>query len=285
MYVRNTAAQLKVCMSGMGNPFKKYNVDMGTNYDVLSAGDFSYLVKHIGEKESEMMGYACALSTFHNLRGVDMSDVDCIWLEEFIQDAPLKYDQFVAFCRMYETINRNRELLGQKPVQVIFTANSQILNNDILAGFGLIPIIEKMDRKGQEYYQKGDILICRHGMAELMAEKAQTMLYRNIKGTSVFDEAIENEFANDSFYNVQNRPIKEYKIWCQIDNIYIYEHKTDGSYYCCRTRGECVSFTTKDTYTLFLRHYGVHLREAYGKGLIYFSEYQLKAQMLLILKV
>lgn len=272
-------------MSGMGNPFKKYNADKDTDMEVLSAGDFSYLIDKLEDGAVNQLGYACALSTFHNLRGVDMSDVDCIWLEEFIQDVPLMYDQFVAFCRMYETINRNRELLGQKPVQVIFTANSQVLNNDILAGFGLIPIIEKMDRIGQIFYQKGDILICRDDMADLMAEKSQTMLYRNIKGSAVFDEAISNEFANDSFFNVKNRPLKEYKIACKIDDIFIYEHKNDGSFYACRTRGECVEYTSKDTYTLFMREYGFYLRDAYGRGMLYYSEFQIKAKLHSILKI
>lgn len=279
VYLRNTSVQLKASASETGNPFKKYNADHGTNYHIESGELFNHLVSNEPSGEIRNFGSAFSLSTFHNMRGVDLSDIDTILFDEFIQDEPLRYDQFAAFCRLYETINRDREMQGHKPVQVIFLSNSQSLNSPILAGFGLIPIIERMDRRGQELYQKGDILIVRPGMHEFMEEKKQTVLYRNIPESAVFAEAINNEFANDSFYNVRNCPIKEYKPICKFDDIYIYEHKNNGTYYACRTRGECPSFTSKDSHLLFMRIHGLYLREAFARGLIYFSEFQVKAQL------
>lgn len=288
VYIRNTDVQLKACMSKMGNPFKKYNADKNTNYQVRTAGVYNILSDAImGEDKPvyEDFGYAFALSTFHNMRGLDLSDVDVIWMEEFIQAEPLRYDQFRAFCQMYETINRNREMLGEQPVQVIFTANSQSLNNPILAGFGLIPIIEKMDRRGQEYYQKGDILICRASMEEFTRQKSQSLLYRNIEGSAIYDENLNNEFANDSFFNIENKPLREYRGLAKLDDMYIYAHKSNNTFYVCRTRCECPTFTSKDTFILFMRTYGFTLRDAVARGDVYYSEFQIKANLEAILKL
>lgn len=290
LYVRNTERQLDMCMSDIGNPFKKYNRDNKVNYEIKVEGKYKVMQEAEYDADGKPIfirpiGYGVALSTFENVRGIDMEDVDCIWMEEFIQSQTLMYDQFDAFCKMYETVNRNREVIGKDPVQVIFTANSQSLSNPILSGFGLIPIIEKMDRKGKELVKHGDFLICRNRMSELVEEKRKSVLYRNIKGSAVAAEALDNEFANDSFYNVAWKPIAEYKPICKIDDIYIYIHKTNGTAYACRVRGDCPEFSAKDNYALFMRNYGFDLRDTYARGELYYSEYQIKAKLNQILKL
>lgn len=284
VYLRNTSVQLKASASETGNPFKKYNKDHNINCYIESGEIFNHLIEEKGG-EIRNFGSAFSLSTFHNMRGVDLSDINTILHDEFIQDEPLRYDQFSAFCRLYETINRDREMQGEEPVQCIFLSNSQSLNNPILAGFGLIPIIERMDKRGQEYYHKDDILICRPAMRKFMQEKQQTVLYRNIEQSKVYAEAINNEFANDSFYGIKNCPIKEYKPLCKFDDMYIYVHKNNGTYYICRTRSECPEFTSKDSYILFMRIHGLYLREACARGIVYFSEFQLKANLFQALKL
>lgn len=291
LYVRNTERQLDMCMSDIGNPFKKYNRDNNANYEIKVEGKYKVMREAEYDCDGKLkfvrpIGYGVALSTFENVRGIDLEDVDCIWLEEFIQQQTLMYDQFDAFCKMYETVNRNREFIGDcRPTQVIFTANSQSLMNPILAGFGLIPLIEKMDRKGQEVLKHGDFLICRNRMQDLVEEKRQSVLYRNIKGSSVAEEALDNKFANDSFYNVSWKPIQEYRPLCSIDGIYIYEHKSNYTIYACRAKGDCPCFTSKDNYALFMRNYGFALRDTYAQGRLYYSEYQIKAQLNIILKL
>ena len=66
-----------------------------------------------------------ALSTFGNLRGVDFSDVDMIFFDEFVPQKnarPIKAEA-EAFFNLYETVNRNRELDGRPPVRVLMLSN------------------------------------------------------------------------------------------------------------------------------------------------------------------
>ena len=110
IYLRNTDVQLRESASDFGNPFKRWNLDHGRNIEIHPEG------KHyiISENE-EILGYAAALSTFKNLRGVDLSDIRYVFFDEFIERDKIRFDQFSAFANMYETINRNREVLVLEP--------------------------------------------------------------------------------------------------------------------------------------------------------------------------
>ena len=149
IYLRNTDVQLKECITGFGNPFKRLNMDTGS--DIFFKSEKSHSLIYDGSREDgQPIGYGLALSTFENLRGVDLSDVVYVIFDEFIEKRSLTFRQFECFISFYETVNRNRELLGEKPLCCILLSNSQRLSNPILAGYGIIPTIENMIRTGQK---------------------------------------------------------------------------------------------------------------------------------------
>lgn len=53
---------------------------------------------------------------------------------------------------MYETVNRNRELQGEKPVQVFLLGNTNNISIPILETLGLVEVIENMQRKNKKMY-------------------------------------------------------------------------------------------------------------------------------------
>lgn len=279
LYLRNTDKQMSLCASAFGNPFKKVAADQGRDVVMKAAGEI-YVVKE-GE---DVIGYGAALSTFENLRGVDLSDVEFVVFDEFIENRKLSFKQGSAFLNLYETINRNRELEGRPPLICILLSNAQRLSNPILAELGLIPVIENMIRTGER------LRITREYYIELpessvSAEKAATALYRLAAGSRYADEALKNEFANDSFFNVGKRPIQEYRPLCALDDIYIYRHKSGNQYYCCRSRAEVQEFDSADHGALFGRVYGPRLRNAYSAGNLYFSEFTIKCELVEKLKL
>ena len=273
LYLRNTDKQMSLCASAFGNPFKKVAGDQGRDVVMKPAGEI-YVVK----EGDDVIGYGAALSTFENLRGVDLSDVEYVVFDEFIENRKLSFKQGPAFLNLYETINRNRELEGRPPLICILLSNAQRLSNPILAELGLIQVIEQMIRTGDR------LRITREYYIELpessvSAAKEITALYRLAAGSRYADEALRNEFANDSFFNVGKRPLLEYRPVCAIDGIYIYRHKSGPQWYCCRSRAQVMEYDSTDQGALFNRIYGPRLRNAYAAGNLYFSEFTIKCDI------
>lgn len=292
LYVRSTERQIDLSLSpDRGNPFKRWSSDHKRNIYIKAGKEINEIVEIKSDAEGNettcLCGYAVALSTFENLRGVDFSDIDIIMYDEFIQTAPLRFDVFRAFLNMYESVNRNRELTGDEPVKVFFLANTQELNNGILAGFDLITDIEKMFLHGQKRYSRGDFYIelCQSSISQM---KETSVLYRNLpKNHEYRREAIDNQFARNDFSGIGKiRNFREYKPLCNIDGFTIYSHKSRMSYYVNTSYSNKVpSFNSKNQKALFYRAYGGRLSDAYARGLLYCDTFVTRQHILTVLNI
>lgn len=287
IYMRNKSIQLKESATAFGNPFKKWNKKRGRNVQVVPEGEHYLIQEKIFEdnklKDIKVYGYAVALSTFENLRGVDLSDVNYVVFDEFIELGTLNFNQYKTFSHFYETVNRDRELEGEDPLKVILLSNAQKLDNSILAGYDLISTIEDMIKNGIEIRSSRDhtIMLPKSNVSEL---KKDTALYRMTKDSDFYDEAINNSFANDSFTGVKKRKVIEYVGLCQIDDMYIYRHKHDNHYYITYTRVKYVpEFNSRDQRLLFMHHYGMRLIESYAAGRVFFENFTIKSKIMNIL--
>lgn len=276
IYMRNTDTQMKECATAFGNPFKRLNLDRGCNY-VIESQSRHYLIYNNPDPDGvkELKGYGVALSTFENLRGVDLSDVRYVIFDEFIELRTLNFDQFRTFANFYETVNRNRELLGEDPLIVIMLSNAQSLSNDILQGYGIIDLIAKMAADGRRLY-KDAVKMVLLPESDVSEEKKKTALYQATKGSSFFQEAIENKFAHDSMSGVKTRNLQEFRPFCAIDGLYVYRHKSAYEFHVCRSKHGIPDMKSKDSLQLFYRLYGRELTEAYVRGLVSFSNYSEK---------
>lgn len=285
LYLRNTREQLQESCGTFGNPFKKWANDH--NRDILMKMEKSHaVVTDFTNDERTIIGYGANLSTFENLRGVDLSNTDFVLFDEFIENRTFTFDQFKAFTRMYETVNRNRELLGSEPVKVILLSNAQRLGNPILRGFNLIPIIENMQKNNQRSLvtQDGQIRI-ELPFSEVSEAKRQTALYKATEGALFQREALNNNFINDSFTGVKKVNINEYTPLYRVDDIYIYKHKSEVLYHACAIPANVKGFNTKDNFPIFYRLYGIQLKLAISSEKMTFSDYATKVDLLTILKM
>ena len=274
IYMRNTDTQMRECASEFGNPFKRINRDKGVNWSI-ECQNRHFLIYSEEDEEKELKGYGVALSTFENLRGVDLSDVRFVIFDEFIELRSLSFDQFRTFANFYETVNRNRELLGEDPLKVILLSNAQSLASPILQGYGLVDVITRMTAEGREIW-KDPVRLIMLPVSDVSEAKKQTALYQATKGTSFYDEAINNQFAHDSFAGVKKQNLREFVPFCAIDNMYIYRHKSSYLFYICGSDNGMEVLKSKDSLPLFLRTYGRELAEAYVRGLIRYESYTYK---------
>ena len=284
MYVRNTDVQLQECCCEYGNPFKKWNKVTGNDVRMIKEKKHALIIEGTGEDE-HVIGYGAPLSNVGSIRGVDLSDVKIGLLDEFIEKKTLQFNQGAYYDDFYETVNRNRELEGEKPFILISLSNAQKLNNSILARKDLIAPIEQMMNSGQRIWSCSDCFVCLPD-SEVSELKKNTQFYKGREGSKTYAEAIENKFANDSFYAIHKRPIKEYIGVCMIDDIYIYKHKSNGKYYACST--QCLNiptFNSKDNFSLFYRTYGRLFDVMASCGDLECSDFTIKSRLYDILKI
>lgn len=287
LYLRNTREQLAESCGDFGNPFKKWATDHKRDIKLVAERNHAVIKEwKFGGSETVTynLGAGANLSTFSNMRGVDLSNINFIMFDEFIENRTLTFDQYNAFLHMYETVNRNRELLGLPPTICVLLSNAQRLGNPILRGFNLIPVIENMQKNKQRSYADGPIRI-ELPFSEVSEEKRQTALYQATSGSNFNSEALDNNFINDSFTGVKKVNINEYTPMTCIDNIYIYKHKSEVLYYACSIPANIRKYTSRDNFLIFYKLFGFQLKLAIGSDKVFYSDYATKVDLLTILKM
>ena len=284
LYLRNTQTQIEESCSLMGNPFLSYNRDHGRNIKLVPEKKHFLIVDEVETSEDnekpvqKLIGYAAALSTFENLRGVDMSEVKFILFDEFIEKRTLSFNQFDSFSHMYETVSRNRELLGDPPLICFMLSNSQSLFNPILQGYGIVHQIEKMIVYGQDTHTDQDYFVCLCKDQEVSQKKQNTALYRLARNSHIYRENIENDFVNDDFSGIESVNLREYTPLCCYNDIFIYKHKSQPIYHVTWTSGTCQHFQESER-SLFLRSFGASLRMLIPLNKVTFSDASIKHKL------
>ena len=272
IYLRRTQNEADLVKSDLLNPFKALNMDKG--YDVKPGRGkniFPFL------KDKEVIGYGAGLSTFANIRGVDFSDVDIIFYDEFIpekQARPIK-EEYDALMNMYETVNRNRELQGKKPVKLVCCANSNRLDNPIFLGLQIVNKAAKMMEKGtEEFHDKSkDLTLIMFMRSPISDQKKETALYKLTAGSDFQRMAIYNQFDYDN-ENIRPSKIREYTPSVRIGELCIYKHKHRREYYVnCKQFGTFPkTYTTSDMDRKRFFQQQIHLWDAYIMNHVFFED-------------
>lgn len=236
LYIRRDGTEIDGCSSPYGNPFKKLNADKGYHIAPFAISKFNgFGIARYDSEEDEVLepiGYGVALSTFASMRSQDFSDVDRIFFEEFIpekQKRKIKAEG-TALLNLYETINRNRELFGEKPVELIMCANGIDLANPILLEFGATSLISKMLRNNQHKLTVPERalyieLVDAQGISDM---KSNTVLYR-LANEDFRKDALETKFRDADLDYVKK-------------NVNLQSYKTEFSF------GDFVCFSNKEHY-------------------------------------
>lgn len=248
-YMRLTQTEIEQSAVKVGNPYKTINRDNGYDIRFEAAGKKLYNIYDTapGENDAEtleQMGVGVSLSSLGSLRGVDFGDVSEIYFDEFIPaesvvKTPAIKNAGRLFFNAYETINRNRELLGEQPVKCYFTANAFSLDSDILNKFKCIDALQHMQEHGQKRYTdpKRSIYIEICDAPEVAAAKMQTALYKAIDADDEFlTMAIQNKFSDYVLTLLKTPVIMEYRPIMAYKNIVIYQHKSNGTLYAAKRK-------------------------------------------------
>ena len=284
IFLRRTQSQVDLLNKQEFSPFTPIANYLGIN--IVSVPLSKYNVGFYKAEVSEegklspvgpCLGYSMALSTISNLRGFSAEDVELMIFDEFIperHERPIK-EEASALFNAYETINRNRELQGRDPLQLVCLSNSNEAGNPVFTELKLISKVELMKKKGQIYsldYDRG-IGIFMLDNSRISREKQDTALYRATKGSEFEQMALFNEFEEFKTDLIKPMPIKEYKPICSVGEITFYKHKSDGTYYCTTMKlGDPESYGADQTdRKRWYRKYNF-LWTAYMRNKIYFED-------------
>lgn len=181
----------------------------------------------------QVLGYLMALSTFHNARGVSYEDVVNITWDEFIPEEGtiVKKNQGAIFLNAYETVNRNRELEGKPPVQIIFLSNANDIYSDVLEDLGISGLIENMMYEGTKCYRDEDLWIEFLSSEKFYEAKKDTFLYRINKNDKFKNMALDNKFNNNLALVKRNVNYKDSIGLLTIAERYTLIQLADGSLY------------------------------------------------------
>ncbi len=274
--MRRTQAQTDLINKPEFNPYKAINTDLGSDIQVKSISKYNSRIFEPAEDGEQLLGYTCALSTISNMRGFDASDCKLLIYDEFIperHERPIK-GEGAAFLNAYESINRNRELKGEPPLQVLGLANAFNIANPLFMELGLVGRCEKMKNSDQELFidRERGILLVLLQHSKISAAKADTALYRLSSG-SYSDMALSNDFIYNSTDNIKAQALKEYKLLCTVGEISIYRHKSKREYYVSEHRtGTAPQYKSDEVGIMrYRRKYGIVMAPAYVNNRVMFE--------------
>lgn len=210
------------------SPFKKLDEYHGYNTLTKKMGKDCY--GFIDEETQQLIGYSMALSTFADVRGIDASDVQAIIFDEFIPERhrrPIK-DEAAAFFNAVETVNRNRELSGEPPVQCVLLSNANLMGNPIFLELGIVGRAVKMYKTKTEIYKDVNrgLFLAILQKSPISALKKDTALYRLTAGTGFASMSVDNDFCEECT-NPRHANLKELVPVVSVGEITIYRHKAE----------------------------------------------------------
>lgn len=220
IYLRRTQAQIDIAMSQEFNPWKPIP-NVADETIIAPVNKFCnglFALDEEGNPNGAPLTIGAALSTFSNMRGFDASDRDFIVYDEFIpeqHEKAIKHEG-AALLNAYETVNRNRELTGRKPVKFIGLANSNILENAIFRELNLINSVLDMEKHGvvAMYLKDRGIEIINLHNSPISLAKQDTVLYRATQGSDFAKMAIDNSFSVSHVPVLSRSLVGMRAVWC-----------------------------------------------------------------------
>lgn len=266
---------------------KKYGL-IPTNYHIGRVNEKIYGIYDGEKEEKKYLGMILALSTVASIRGFSAVDISTMIYDEFIPEKHVKKigkgtAEADAFFNAYETINRDREESGEKPIQVFLLSNANDLNCPLLSELGFDTIFEKMRRKKIPFIDlpQRNATLTLYEDREFKEVKRKTALYQLTKGTKFYDMALENDFSFNDFSLIKSMPLSEFNPWCIYGDVCIYRHKSIYLFYVSPHIMSCDFYDiTKQDTQRFVIERGRFLYGAFIEGAVIFENFHVKMKIL-----
>lgn len=228
---------------GTGTSFCEVFNHLGKEFAVVKEGEIGRVLNLTDDYTASIN---VALNTFASVRGsFNYTHIKRVFYDEFIAESHVRKikNEGMALANFYESVSRNRELSGEKPLQLVCAANAVNIANETFMYWNLVTAAEEMIRDMEEIRLIGNKLLIIPQRSPISEKKAKTALYQAVD-EEFTEMAINNKFILNDFSYVHKRSLKEYQILYQAGDLYVYKHKSRSEFYVTFTRGE-----TKEVYS------------------------------------
>lgn len=284
-----------ICASDSGlfydlSPYKDINRDFGTDIhgQVIKKGLGGFWQNDSqGKPSGAPIGYAVSLNSVAKYKGMGLSECEAVILDEFIpqKNEVVRRSEGEALLDFYMTVRRDRLKRGKPDLKLILFANGVNIYTPVTDTLEIIDDMAQMEATRQRYkYIEDRGILLHHIYAEdvsgAAAEKASG-INKAMQDTAWGRVSLGGELANNDFSNVAGRSIKRMRplieVVYKLKNYYIYAGE-DGSYYACKSRGECIykyDLQYENDQKAFFYNWIPDLREACIEGRMKFSHYSM----------
>lgn len=246
LYIRRTEAELTTAVKE--GIFDKLNMALNLNYWVDYTKTEGSGTIYASPGKEEPIGRAYALSTIRKVRGIEFTDYDELFLDEFIpEESAIKHDSDGTTCiHAFETIFSNRELPPNPlpPMRVWMASNAIDLFDPILNALDLTSVVANLEISGTKSITipKRSLYVY-HGTEEGIAKaKKQTSLYKMIGSDSeLVEHMLYGKFRGDYISLIKRKVnFREYRCIFDIDGkIFVYENKNTMGWYVSTIAQDC----------------------------------------------
>ena len=279
------------------NPFTKMNRKEGfTACTAPITKDATGIYKGVPNEEGGLdpegapVGYMFALSTLATMRSLGMDDesVDKGLFDEWIPEKHVRAikNEGEAFLNAIETFNRNREFdKGLPPITWYLTANANDVDNEIFKTLGLIPVYEKMLRKGLSDFWDETRGYSIHLLEdkEFSRQKKKTALARLTEGSDFYEMAYENKFAYNDMTCIRRLDAQGFTPCFAVGQFCVWQRKGQTEFYASYKDGSFAyryRLGNQADGMLARQRHGMLFRKAYAAGKITFESYEIKSGLL-----
>lgn len=242
----HTNIQMKLIKKGIGGVYDEYNDE--------------------GQPTGKPVSYVLALNAMKTIKGMDLTAVDWMLLDEFIPQAGeiVKQSEGEMLLDLYMTIARDREQRGREHLKLILFANAENISTPITNELNIVDDMVQLISSGDThlYIKERGIMLHHITNDEIpIAEDVRTGgIYAGMQDTGWFNKAFGGEFAHNDFSQVRKVNMKNY----QPITSFIYKNKTwyvwrnDEKLYINRVKGNFPKVYNLNTdsgkYTFYADH-------------------------------
>ena len=298
LYMKRTKKDVQtICTTGAKedlkfdpSPWSPLNRDFNTNVKgrILMDGlGAFYDADSDGNPCGDVINYVASLNAIKTIKGIDLSDVECMILDEFIplKGEVVRRDEGDMLLDIYETVSRDRIERGRDPLKLVLMANAEEISTPITNSLEVVDTMAWMQATGTNiFYDEKRGILFHHLTKEeypVTEHRAKRGLARAMEGTAWYDKSFGGNFANNDFSNVIKKNLKSMRCMYHLtyrrkNHAYIYLQKNTGMWYMCSIKGNPMQeydLDRENHQKRFWLQHGIDLRNACIEDRMKFEKY------------
>ena len=250
-YMKRTMKDVAlICSNKFGfdlSPYVPVNRDAGTNIRPRLISDgigaFYDQADEKGEPCGAPCSYVLALNAVKEIKGLELSDVDFMCLDEFIPQPGerVSRNEGEQLLGIYMTIQRDRMKRGRQPLKLVLFSNADSISTPITNELEIVDMMADLDASGKTHvYDENRQVMLHHITNEEIPLKSDELsgVFKGMTDTAWGRKSFFGEFASNDFSAVGRIPMKGFRPVCS----YLYRgkeyfiHQNAGVYYVTRSR-------------------------------------------------